>query len=387
MKRVAVTGAGGSPAIGFARSLRAAPEEFHLIGFDTNPYTLQRAEVDERYLVPRVSDPDYLSVVSEILSETKPDLLHIQISAEMIAVSGLRDRLPCRTFLPRHETILACEDKFASYERWSAAGLKVPQTMLLNNVADLQIAFERFGPRLWLRFTSGSAGRGALPTSDYEEGKLWIDFHRGWGKFTAAECLEEQTITWQSIWKNGELVVAQGRKRMYWEFSNRARSGVTGITGTGITVSDPLLDDVAQRAVLAVDPKPQGIFGVDLTYDKSGVPNPTEINIGRFFTTHHFFTAAGLNMPYIFVQCGLDAPLPHIPRKINPLTPGLAWVRGMDVLPTLTTTDDIEQSSLRLAKRRERLGKSLADHTQGLTGSVCTEIVSSQGELSRKQGS
>ena len=28
MKRVAVTGAGGSPAIGFARSLRSAPENF-----------------------------------------------------------------------------------------------------------------------------------------------------------------------------------------------------------------------------------------------------------------------------------------------------------------------------------------------------------------------
>ena len=190
MKRVAVTGAGGSPAIGFARSLRSAPEEFHLIGFDTNPYTLQRAETDERYLVPRVSDPDYLRVISDILHETKPDLLHIQISAEMIAVSGLRDQLPCRTFLPRHETILACEDKFASYTRWSAAGLKVPQTMLLNDVSDLEVAFEKFGPRLWLRFTSGSAGRGALPTSDLEEGKLWIEFHRGWGKFTAAECLE-----------------------------------------------------------------------------------------------------------------------------------------------------------------------------------------------------
>src|SRR5438045_7049314 len=131
MKRVAVTGAEGSPAIVFARSLKSAPEEFHLIGFDTNPYTLQRAETDERYLVPRVSDPDYLPVILDILNEAKPDLLHIQISAEMIAVSGLRDQLPCRTFLPRHEPILACEDKFASYTRWRAAGIQVRQAILL----------------------------------------------------------------------------------------------------------------------------------------------------------------------------------------------------------------------------------------------------------------
>lgn len=355
MKRILVTGAGGSPSIGFTRSLRAAHEPFYLIGFDTNPYNLQRAETDERYLVPSVKSPDYLPVVLNIIQETKPDLIHVQISAEMIAVSSLRDKLPCKIFLPNHETILTCEDKYASYVRWNEAGLKVPETRMLNNPEDLQEAFDRFGPRLWLRFISGSAGRGALPTSDFEEARLWIDFRKGWGQFSASECLEEQTITWQSIWKNGELVVAQGRKRLYWEFANRAPSGVTGITGTGVTVSDPVVDEIAQRAVLAIDPKPNGIFGVDLTYDKNGVPNPTEINIGRFFTTHQFFTKAGLNMPYIFVQAGLDGILPHISCKINPLTPGLAWVRGMDVLPILTTERVIAQASEELKVRTERV--------------------------------
>lgn len=356
MKRILVTGAGGSPAIGFTRSLRAAPERFHLIGFDTNKYTLQRAETDEAYLVPKVSDPAYLPVVLDILRETRPDLMHIQISAEMIAISALRDELSCKTFLPRHETIVACEDKFTSFERWKEAGLKVPKTILLNSPEDLTRAFKEFGPRLWLRFTSGSAGRGALPTSDPEEANLWVEFHKGWGKFTAAECLEEQTITWQSIWKNGELVVAQGRKRLYWEFANRARSGVTGITGTGVTVSDPVVDEIAIAAIKAIDREPNGVFGADLTYDKLGVPNPTEINIGRFFTTHQFFTNAGLNMPYIFVRCGLDGQVPYTGIKINPLKPGLAWVRGMDVLPVLTTMANIEGKATQLADRRAKIG-------------------------------
>lgn len=355
MKRIVVTGAGGSPAIGFVRSLRAAPEPFHVIGFDTNAYTLQRSEADERYLVPKVSDPDYLPVILEILGETQPDLMHVQISAEMIRISEIRDRLPCRTFLPAHETIVACEDKFQSYIRWSEAGLRVPRTMLLQGPDDLGQAFAELGPRLWLRFTSGSAGRGALPTSDPEEARLWIEIHKGWGSFTAAECLEEQTITWQSIWKDGELVVAQGRKRLYWEFANRTRSGVTGVTGTGVTVSDPVLDEIAIRAVRAIDPSPQGIFGVDLTYDRDGVPNPTEINIGRFFTTHQFFTSAGLNMPFLFVQCGLGEPLPHLSRRINPLTPGLAWIRGMDVEPILTTEGAIRDTIEELDRRRAAL--------------------------------
>ena len=37
MKRIMVTGAGGSPATGFVRSLRAAPEPYYLIGVDVDP--------------------------------------------------------------------------------------------------------------------------------------------------------------------------------------------------------------------------------------------------------------------------------------------------------------------------------------------------------------
>jgi hypothetical protein len=357
MIRVLVTGAGGSPAIGFVRSLKTAPEAYYTIGFDTNPFTLQRAETDERFLVPKVSDPDYLPVVLDILKQTQPDLLHVQISAEMIGISSLRDQLPCKTYLPDHQTILTCEDKFASFNSWKTAGIKVPETMIINNDEDLRKAFKNFGPKLWLRFTSGSAGRGALPTSDFDEARLWIEFRKGWGKFTAAECLEDQTITWQSIWKDGELIVAQGRKRLYWEFANRVPSGVTGITGTGVTVSDPVVDDIALKTILAIDPTPNGIFGVDLTYDRNGVPNPTEINIGRFFTTHQFFTQAGLNMPHIFIMAGLDKPLPHISRKINPLTPGLAWVRGMDIIPVLTTETAIENSRTELATRKKKVSR------------------------------
>ena len=71
MKRILVTGAGGSPAIGFQRSLKAAPEAFHLIGVDTNPYTLQRAEVDQRFLVPRPSHPGHLAVLNGIIGERR----------------------------------------------------------------------------------------------------------------------------------------------------------------------------------------------------------------------------------------------------------------------------------------------------------------------------
>ena len=354
MKRVLVTAAGGSPATGFSRSLRSAPEPYHLIGVDANKYTLQRAEVDQRFLVPKVSHPRYFDILREVIAETKPDFLHVQMSEEMLAISGNRDLLGVRTLLPRHETVVICEDKYKSFEVWRRNGITVPETTILNDPHDLRRAFKEFGPKLWVRAISGSAGKGSLPTDDFDTARLWIDFHKGWGDFAAAECLQEETITWQSIWKGGELIVAQGRKRLYWEFSNRSPSGVTGITGTGVTVSDPALDELAIRCIKTIDASPDGIYGVDLTYDKHGVPNPTEINSGRFFTTHQFFTAAGLNMPHIFVKTAFGEPV-DLPNRINPLPDGLAWIRGMDVLPRLTTVDDIDASATALKARLARL--------------------------------
>ncbi|MDB4100256.1 hypothetical protein N9531_02905, partial [Amylibacter sp.] len=81
----------------------------------------------------------------------------------------------------------------------------------------------------------------------------------------------------------------------------------------------------------------------DMTYDNNGVPNPTEINISRFFTTVLFFTEAGLNLPEIFKDIALYDELPKLEKKINPLPNGLLWLRGMDVAPRLMRKESIEQ--------------------------------------------
>ncbi len=356
MKRILVTGAGGSPITNFVRSLRKAPEPFYLIGVDCNKYYLQRAETNEKYLIPRADEEDYLFILKEIINETGSDLLYSQPDQEIFEISKHRDELKVRLFLPYHKTIEICHDKHESYKRWKKTGLKVPETMLIKNEKDLVNAFKIFDKPLWIRaIVSPGGGKGSFRAEDIKMAKTWIDFCNGWGNFSAAECLEPWSITWLSIWKDGKLVVAQSRKRLYWEFANRAPSGITGLTGTGITVSDKVLDEIAQKAILSIDKKPNGIFGVDLTYDKDGIPNPTEINIGRFFTTHHFFTAAGLNMPYIFVKLAFNEKLPPLPKKINPLPPGLAWVRGMDFLPILTDIKKINLCEEELGKRREKL--------------------------------
>jgi hypothetical protein len=356
--RILVTGAGGSPTTNFVRSLRESPEPFYLIGVDCNRFYLQRAETDERHLVPDADDPDYLPILRGLIAESGAELIYSQPDQEIRVISQHRADLGARTYLPDHSTIEICQDKYASFRRWKAAGLTVPETFLVRDEQDLARAFAQFGAPVWLRaVVSPGGGKGSFRAASLRAARGWLDFCDGWGSFTAAECLEPDSITWTALYHAGELVVAQGRKRLYWEFGNRVPSGVTGITGTGITVSDPVLDDLGPRAVHAIDPRPHGIFAVDLTYDRHGVPNPTEINIGRFFTTHLFFTRAGLNLPYLFVKLAFGEPCALPEERLNPLPPGLAWVRGVDFLPVLTDAARIAGAAEELAARRRRLAR------------------------------
>lgn len=346
MKRILVTGAGGSPSANFIRSLRAANEEYCIIGTDADKYYLQRAEVDRRYLAPLANDPKYIDFLNYIIEKEEVEFVHAQNDVEISFLSENREKIKAKTFFPAKETVKILQDKFESFKLWEKAGIKVPKTQLITRDTDLGILLDEMGGSMWLRAISGAGGRGSLPVYDVKSAKNWLDFQEkngSWnGNFTASELLEPETVTWMSLWKDGELVVAQGRKRLYWELAKISPSGVTGATGTGLTYSSEELDDIARRAVLAVDDKPDGLFGVDMAYDKNGVPNPTEINIGRFFTTHEFFTQAGLNMPEMFVKLGYGESVPVLEKNTNPLPDGLVWIRGMDFLPVLSDMNTVD---------------------------------------------
>jgi carbamoyl-phosphate synthase large subunit len=280
-----------------------------------------------------------------MLSKTKPDFIHLQNDFEVRAVSRLREKitsLDVKHYLPAAMTVENCVDKEKSYQIWNHAGLPVPKTMLLNSPKDLGKAFDTYGETIWIRAIEGGGGRGALPANNYDFAKTWIDHYNGWQKFTASELLTKDTVTWLSLWFQGELVVAQTRRRLCWNFGNRTLSGVTGITGVGETYSDETVNRISKESIFAIDSKPHGIFAVDMTYDSNGIPNPTEINIGRFFTTHYFFTKAGLNMPKLYCDIAVDGNFPELDNPINPLPDGLIWIRGMDVEPVLTTRSELE---------------------------------------------
>ena len=350
MTKILIAGAGGAPSEGVINSLLKSKKHETIIGMGSEPTDLVLSHAERKYYVPYANRPEYKNSLLKILEKEKPDLIHFQNDLEIYYASLIRDDIHAagtKMFMPPHDVIDTCVNKFKSYLKFTQAGIKVPVNMMINDESDLKRAFAELGDEkgtIWLRSTSmGGGGKGSIPTNDYQMAKCWIDRANGWKEFIAAEMLTSKTVTWLSIWFEGELIVAQTRKRSGWIHGNRTASGVTGVTKVGQTCSDDLVTKIAMDTVKAVSDKPHGIFGVDMAYDADGVPNPTEINISRFFTTVLFFTEAGLNMPEIFKDLALYGEFPKLEKKINPLPDGLMWMRGMDTKPRLMTAKDIEK--------------------------------------------
>lgn len=348
MSKILIAGAGGAPSEGVINSLLRGKKAETVIGMGSEPSDLVLSNASTKFYMPYANTSEYKPAFLNLLNREQPDLVHFQNDLEIFHASLFRDEITAtgtRVFMPEHEVIDTCVHKYKSYLAFKNAGVPVPENIMINNEEDLKNAFSTLADdsgKIWLRASSiGGGGKGSIPTSDYSLAKAWIDHYQGWGDFVAAEMLTPNTITWLSIWHNGELVVAQSRERRGWTHGNRSISGVTGVTKVGITCSNELATEIALKAIKAVDSKPHGIFGVDMAYDKNGVPNPTEINISRFFTTVLFFTQAGLNLPEIFKDIALYDEFPQLDKKINPLPDGLLWLRGMDVEPRLMTAESI----------------------------------------------
>jgi len=348
MRRILVTGAGGPAGVNFVRSLRAAETPYYIVGTDIDPFHLEWPELDAAYLAPRCDDPGYVDFLNRLIEHERIEFVHPQPDSEVAVLSEARDRLAAPVFLPARETVRTLQDKYRSAEIWARHGIQATRSFLVRDRADLEAAAAELGLPFWLRATHGAGGTGSTPVETIEVAEHWMAYWRLRGRdwqFVAHELLGGRNLAFTSLWRDGELVCSQVRERLEYIYPYLAPSGVTGTPVLAVTRNRPDVDELATRAVRAIDPNASGVFCVDLKEDAEGVPRPTEINCGRFFTTSYFFTAAGVNIPDVYVRLALGDPIPDLP-PYNVLEEGLYWVRHIDCPAVLITEAELRARTL-----------------------------------------
>ena len=338
-RAVVILNPGDGTGLNFCRSLRLAGS-WRTIAVATSRDDFHSSEADHRVLVEWSSPHDLVACVNEVVRAESAALVYVaDTGPELAALSTARGHIDAPMLLPDPRDLEVMEDKWTSWEHLSSAGLAVPDTVVVGGPNDLTALFERH-ERVWLRRRRGSAGAGSIATSDQRFAAAWIEEQGGWGEFTAAECLSARTATFSGLWHDGELVRSQLRERLGWKHGYLSASGVTGITGAQKTVWDEALHELAVRCVLACAVRPHGAIGVDFTYRVDGIPLPTEVQPARFYSSIHFLTVAGLNLPDAYCTLALDGRVALGPAVHNPIRSEHYWVKSVDMLPQFLTQDE-----------------------------------------------
>jgi carbamoyl-phosphate synthase large subunit len=294
---------------------------------------------DPVYLIPPAREIGaYLDAVHRLIERESIDLLLPTHPVEVRALSAHRDQFDIPLFLPSHEAIERGQDKYASYQVWARSGVPVPRTDLLRSPADVERLFDEVTLRpVWVR-GAGVPGAGigvaSLPCRDRRGAVAWIEYWDGWARMIGSEYLPGDNLTWMGMYHRGMLVASQARQRFEYVIPHVSPSGITGAPAVCRTVCRPDINDIGERAVEAVDVSPNGVYFVDLKGDVDNAPKVTEVNVGRFGTTVHFYTEAGFNFPELYVDLALGQVPAVLPGR-DVIEPGITWVRTLDCGPEL----------------------------------------------------
>lgn len=345
-KRVLIPGAGGPGAVNMTRSLLEAPEPVFLVGCDASEYYIHLALTHKKALVPRASDEDaYIGAISDLVQEHDLNFIYPNSSVEMMVLTRRRADLPAPLYVPDLKTQEIAASKWLTWQCWQKAGIPLPQTVVIEKPEDIQRAFDEIPTRpIWFR-GAGIPGKGvgmaALPCRKPLEARGWIEFHDGFGQFIASEFLPGDNLTFMGLYANGELRTSQGRQRILYVIPHVSPSGITGAPAVCHTVQRDDINELGHRAILAVDPQFTGVAFIDFKCAGDGRLLPTEINAGRFGTTHHFYTAAGRNNPWYLLKMAFGEDLPADLPRFNQLPADLYWIRTLDAGPVLIRKEDL----------------------------------------------
>ena len=280
-RRILLPSAGTGASNNLIRSLREDCPGVAVIGVHDDRFTLRNSKANRNYLLPPTRHPRFADALRTLIERERIDLLIPNTAGDVDVVSGLRDVLPCRTFLPSKSAIERCQHRGELGELLRAQGV------------------------------APMATPGALPGRD---------------------------IACQSLWKDGRLVLIKTVERLAYLGATTNAGGA--IESLARTVREPGAAAVCAEAIRAIDPSATGAFSVDLKEDPAGLPCVTEVSPGHFTTMLNFFDATGRhNMSATYVRLALGEPVdiddPYDVAEERYL------VRGIDTLPAIFSPEQL----------------------------------------------
>jgi len=121
MRSILVTGAGGSAGNNVCWSLRVSKDgkKILLDGTDVDRTSIElNGWIDRAYILPSATSPRYVSRLNQVIKKDNVEMVLPQPDSEVGRISMDRNQVRASVFLPDHEVVKVCQDKYEALSSW-----------------------------------------------------------------------------------------------------------------------------------------------------------------------------------------------------------------------------------------------------------------------------
>jgi len=348
MKTIGLLGCGGNAGINFVKSIKMADPNMTIVGFDTDIYKLASSNSDIKILINNQDTHNKIKTINANINKYKIDAIHAQPDSEVKFLCKNQDRIECFVFDHNIDEWNLFSNKLLCAKKWIAKlnlgfisytlGDVIKNNILWNNLTSNQ-------NKVWIRMIRGAGSKAALPVLSLIDAQSWANHwinttNCSIEDFMVSEFLPGPEYGVQTFWIDGNMIHAQARQRLVYFFGNIMPSGQSSTPSVAVTIKDSKVYNIAKNAILSLNPRPNGIYCVDLKTNINNEIIPIEINYGRFFTTSDFFATLNVNTPYVYIETILNNTISNI--QINSIDKQYYWIRGIDREPQLFTQQEMD---------------------------------------------
>ena len=294
VKTILITGIGGLTPRSIASIVRERHPDHQIIGCDFDKKAMGffmrtkdgRKLVDEYYIAPHSSSPDYFPWIEELVRQARIDYAFVQPESEIVEWGKYFEahgKFPCPTFMGCRRLSEALRDKSIMASKLEGTDF-IPKTIKVTQQEPRCEDVERvIGFPCWIRASSGTGGLGSLRADDLSSYKSWMFINRTIPEFTVSEFLTGRHLANQMLYYNGEYVKGAALECVEYVMAKTAPSHVTGNTHFGRFLNEDRINQFCDSCIKCLEQRlgvsAHGVLSFDLKEDKKGELKVTEVNI------------------------------------------------------------------------------------------------------------
>lgn len=294
MKNVLITGIGGLTPRSIATIIKLKHPDYRIIGCDIEKKSIGffmctkdgHKLLDEYYIAPRCSSPDYFPWIERLILNRKIDYAFVEPESEIVEWGNyfeLHGKFPCPTFMGCKLLSESLKDKSIMADLLKDTDF-IPKTIKVTQQNPRYEEVEKdIGFPCWIRATEGTGGLGSLKLEDIGSYRSWLFINSNIPEFTVSEFLSGRHLANQMLYYNGEYVKGASLECVEYVMANIAPSKVTGNTHFGRFLNEDYINQFCDSCIKYLEEKlgikAHGILSFDLKEDKNGRLKVTEVNI------------------------------------------------------------------------------------------------------------